>query len=261
MCCTHRSAQSLCRGWLMLAFWLYTGFAWAADHPAASPLSASRQLVLVTAPEWNSTAATLRRFERTGGAASWHEIAAPIRVSLGRSGLGWGRGRHADIRRQGPVKREGDGRAPAGIFALSALFGYATRHSLAARTVKLPYWPATPDLQCVDDPSSSEYNRIVHSSRHRPIDWQSHEAMLRDDNQYAWGVVVAHNTSPAMPQAGSCIFLHVWKGENEPTEGCTAGAATDIAQLVLWLKAESAPMLVQLPESEYRRLKPVWNLP
>ncbi|MEA5096944.1 MAG: hypothetical protein VB032_00200 [Burkholderiaceae bacterium] len=245
----------------MLALWLYAGFSWAAGQPATSPLAVSRQLVLVTAQEWNSTVAILRRFERTNQAARWKEIAAPIRVSLGRSGLGWGRGRHADIHQEGPVKREGDGRAPAGVFALSALFGYAAPHSLAARTAKLPYWPATPDLQCVDDPLSGEYNRIVHRNLHHRIDWQSHEAMLRDDNQYAWGVVIAHNTDPTVPKAGSCIFLHVWKGENEPTEGCTAGSATDIAPVVLWLDAAAAPMLVQLPESEYLRLKPLWNLP
>lgn len=76
-----------------------------------------------------------------------------------------------------------------------------------------------------------------------------------------WGVVVAHNTSPALPNAGSRIFLHVWKGEGEPTEGCTASAATDMAAIFLWLKADAAPVLVQLPQSEYLRLKSSWALP
>jgi zinc D-Ala-D-Ala dipeptidase len=50
---------------------------------------------------------------------------------VGRNGLAWGIGvvptDDAQVRSESaPVKREGDGRAPAGIFALSTAFGYAS---------------------------------------------------------------------------------------------------------------------------------------
>ena len=46
--------------------------------------------------------------------------------------------------------------------------------------------------------------------------------MKRDDNLYKYGIVIEYNTNPAIKGYGSAIFLHVWGGENDTTEGCVA---------------------------------------
>ncbi len=85
--------------------------------------------------------------------------------------------------------------------------------------------------------------------------------MLRDDRRYELGAVVAHNMNPPLPGAGSCIFLHVWETPETPTSGCTAMALAHMQEIAVWLDATRAPVLVQLPESEYARLRQAWGLP
>ena len=241
-----------------------------AAPSAVSPIPAdSRQLVLVTTPGWSATGGTLRTFERdTDGSARglWREVAAPVPIVVGRSGLGWGRGLHAP--QDGPQKAEGDGRAPAGVFDLSAAFGYA-----ASEPTGLPYVRATPSLKCVDDAASVFYNLVVDQGAVEK-DWNSREQMRRADSLYSLGVVVAHNgpgvaaslvpdASGAEPLAGggSCIFLHVWSGPGSSTSGCTAMPSADLQRVMGWLDARQRPVLVQLPAPEAARLREAWGLP
>ncbi len=182
-------------------------------------------------------------------------------MSLGRSGLAWGRGLHPPVGGAGREKREGDGRAPAGIFAITALFGYAAADSPFARVARLPYLCATPDLKAIDDPASAHYNRIVDQSAVAHPDWVSCEDMRRCDQRYAIGAVVAHNSDQPVPGAGSCIFLHVWADEGGATAGCTAMPLTDMTEIAGWLDGAAAPLLVQLPWTEYERLREAWGLP
>ena len=244
---------------LLVGAWL--GSPAAEPLSANNPIDAARQLLLVTANDWDSTTGVMRRFDRRNGSATWTAVGAPMNVNLGRSGLGWGRGLHGDALGEGPIKVEGDGRAPAGAFRVTEAFGYPARGSSAVKALKLPYRPATAQLQCVDDVDSSHYNRIVDRGRVPRPDWTSHEEMLRDDGQYALGLVIAQNAGPAIPGRGSCVFIHVWRGQGMPTAGCTAAAATDIRQLALWLDARQGPVIVQLPELEYARWREVWRLP
>jgi D-alanyl-D-alanine dipeptidase len=84
--------------------------------------------------------------------------------------------------------------------------------------------------------------------------------MRRDDILYKWGVVVDHNPA-AIPGAGSCIFLHVWKNAASPTAGCTAMRESDLAGLIRWLDPARHPILVQMPRAVYRSLPAEYNLP
>jgi len=216
-------------------------------------------LLIVVAHAWDSRAARLQRFARPGRDGEWQPVGQAVAVSLGKSGLAWGRGLHPPL--AGIEKREGDGRAPAGIFAITALFGYAAPDSAFARAAKLPYLQTTPDLKAIDDPASAYYNRIVDQSAVAHPDWASCEDMLRNDPCYAVGAVVAHNSEPPVPGAGSCIFLHVWEREGMPTAGCTAMALADMREIAGWLDAASTPLLVQLPQAEYECLHEAWQLP
>ena len=236
-----------------------------ADPEHDDPLAGSSQLLLVVADHWHGSAGTWRRFERKAADAAWIVVGPPVAVSLGRNGLGWGIGLQGKVAgRQDPVKCEGDGRSPAGVFRLSDVFGDATALPQIAGRARLPYWPVTAELKCIDDAASPYYNQFV-DTRQVDIGTWSHEAMLRDDGQYAVGVFVAHNVAhnaePPVAGAGSCIFIHVWREPGAPTAGCTAATVDDVVTLFGWLDAARQPLLVQLPHDEYLRQRSRWHLP
>ena len=154
--------------------------------------------------------------------------------------------------RGGPTKREGDGKSPAGLFALRGAFGYAK-----AATSSLPYQPVELGWECVDDPKSRHYNAILDRRTTEP-DWQSAEQMRRRDDLYEWGIDVAHNPR-ATPGAGSCIFLHVWRGVGSATVGCTAMDKQTLRTLIGKVDTEAVYLL--LPKPEYDALAATWGLP
>lgn len=220
-------------------------------------LADSKQILLVLAEGWDSSVGHLQRFARAAAKADWAAVGGAIPVSLGRSGLAWGRGWHPERHDSRPSKCEGDGRAPAGVFAIPALFGA----QMPPEALCLPFVVATPGLKCVDDPASVHYNRFVDVDRGVHADWASCEDMLRSDERYILGAVVAHNRDPVVPGGGSCIFLHVWGGPGVPTAGCTAMAPADMRALACWLDGAANPVLVQLPRAEYTGLREAWGLP
>lgn len=236
---------------LLLSAWLPP--AWSDEVP----WSDAQQLVLVTTPGWDSSQATMRTFVRTHG--GWEEVDAAVPVVIGRAGAAWGVGLHAP--QAGPRKREGDGRSPAGAFAVGAAFGYAASASLA-----LPYEPMDANDWCIDVSGSPLYNRIV-DARQVGVDAVagSTEPMRRDlhvngDQRYKIGFVVEHNPANE-PDAGSCIFAHVWKSADVATAGCTAMTEPAMRRLVSWLHPDADPVFVLLPLAEYARFRDGWGLP
>ncbi len=215
-----------------------------------------RQLIVVVTSNWQAVDGQLQRFEWTE--PTWQAIGKPIRVVVGRNGLGWGLGLHP-MPEDGPQKKEGDGRAPAGIFALRYAFGFDPPEKLAG--IKIPYVQCTGRLECVDDPKSSHYNQILDRPTNGAPDWNSSERMRSPDGEYRLGIVVEHNTSPPVPGGGSCVFMHIWSGPGIGTAGCTAMREGDIESLISWIDAQSFPVLVQLPQSECDRVKKAWRLP
>jgi len=218
----------------------------------------SRQLLLVVAEDWQYTEASMQRLERGGADEDWRPVGDPFAVNLGRSGLGWGRGLHGFALGVGPVKREGDGRAPAGIFALGQGFAEDPSEVGAAH---MPMLRVDGGLVCVDDPASPHYNELVEKIGQGEVDWKSEETMLRPDGQYRMGAFVRHNVSPASPGGGSCIFLHIWKSKGHATSGCTSMAPENLRALLRWLDAGKQPVLVQLTRRDYERLRTAWRLP
>lgn len=234
----------------------------SADKPAEI-LRSSGQLVIVTTPDWNAVNGHLLRFERNQSTGEWRKIGQTIPIVVGRNGLAWGRNGSDDwasLAKPGdPVKKEGDGRSPAGIFKLSSAFGYAVKEE--AGKVKLPYVQATKTLECVDDPQSKNYNRVIERGSVSNPDWNSSEQMRRNDDQYRWGVIVDHNYARPDAGCGSCIFLHIWSAAGKGTAGCTAMAAAKMEELLFWLDPKKNPVIVQLPQSEFAHLQKSWQLP
>lgn len=220
-------------------------------------LRRSEQLLVVVAADWNAVPAQMRCFERRDSSSPWREVLTVAKAVLGRNGLAWGIGLHGTAA-EGPLKREGDGKAPAGIFTLVEAFGFASPED--AKLTKFPYRPLTEDIEGIDDPRSRYYNRLVDARSVRAKDWTSSERMRRSGNVYRWGVVVGHNWKQ-VPSAGSCIFLHVWQGADVGTSGCTAMPEEQMLKIIRWLDRAKNPLLVQLPEPEYERLRTAWKLP
>jgi L,D-peptidoglycan transpeptidase YkuD (ErfK/YbiS/YcfS/YnhG family) len=229
----------------------------AAVLLAASPVpAASRQLVLSLSESWGATASRVRWYERARATEVWKPVHEPVAASLGRRGLGWGRGLHpAGL--MGPPKREGDGKSPAGVFDLRSATGYAPGPPPGT---KLPYRTATPTLRCVDDTASAYYNQLVDEARVKK-DWSSAEDMRRADDLYRLVVWVGHNDAPVEVPGGSCIFLHLRRGPAATTEGCTAFDSSALEALLAWLDPKARPVLVQLPRQAYGDLRADWGLP
>ena len=257
---------------LALALFLTAGMVFSQSDPIAA-IPKGRKLIVVTTSEWGGLQGTLARYERrvtengiSGTEKSktktiteeWQRVGKPVPVVVGRNGLAWdpalARG-HADLY-LGPVKREGDGRSPAGIFPLDrGVFGFEPSLEGSRRYMQL-----IPTIECVDDPASQHYAQIVDRARVDQVDWRSSEKM-RSVPGYRWGVVVNYNMDNPVRGDGSCIFLHQWSGPDSGTAGCTAMAADDIEVVLQWLKDEDDALMVQLPKSEYERLRGSWGLP
>lgn len=241
--------------WMVAACLFEALPAQAETLPLSLPVQ-PRQMVLVVTPDWQAVNGQLQRYELDD--QTWRPVGQKINVVVGRNGLGWGAGLHP-MPEVGPQKHEGDGRSCAGVFALRYAFGYAPPEKVPG--IKIPYVQCTTNLECVDDTNSSHYNQLVDRATVPNPDWRSSEKMLMKNGQYRLGIVVEHNTSPPVPGGGSCIFLHIWLGPGIGTAGCTAMREGDIETLVAWIDATASPVLVQLPEPEYQRLKKPWRLP
>ena len=270
----HRMIQSG-RSAILTLFWLavagmlillivrHTGHIQAAEGSAGGikttipEMAAARQLIVVKTADWPSVEATIELFERAD-AGDWKRFAGPFPAVVGRSGIRWGIGLHGCAPRGAREKREGDGCAPAGVFDLDTVFGYAPAN--AAGFLKLPYTEVTDDLEGIDDPASRHYNRLVRRSSIAKPDWHSSEKMRGPGGLYRWGVVVRHNWRQ-QPGRGSCIFLHLWRGPGSGTSGCTAFTPETMGTLLHWLDRGGHPLLVQLPAEEYRRRRQAWHLP
>lgn len=221
------------------------------------PWRDSRQMIVVLTESWDATDAQLSTWTRGGG--TWHLEQPAYSASIGRAGAAWGIGLHPE--QAGTQKREGDGRAPAGVFALGTAFGAAETLSTA-----LDYTPMRATHWCMDVVDSPLYNRIVDARDVGEAAVRgSTERMRLDlatagDQRYSRGFVIAHNPDN-VAGAGSCIFAHLWRAPGGPTAGCTAmdGAAMDA--LLGWLDASAKPVLVLLPRAEYERLRADWDLP
>ncbi|QSZ41021.1 L,D-transpeptidase family protein [Sulfurimonas aquatica] len=206
-------------------------------------LYSSQQIVLVVSNDFNSSKAKLECFENN------KTMFPIIDVNIGKNGLGWGIGKESLHKvNNEPIKMEGDKKAPAGIFKLTDIFGYSHGSNYS-----LPYLFTSKNLICVDDSDSPFYNQIVEMQG----DEKSFEYMKRSDAQYELGVVVAHNNQ-AIPKHGSCIFLHVQKGDNEGTAGCTSMKLKDLKKITHWLKKEKNPILIQIPKSSREEILQVY---
>ena len=200
----------------------------------------SRQLLMVTTEGWNEKEGRLQRFEKID--EKWIKVSKPIKIVLGRNGLGWGVGLHTTPIDAKYIKKEGDGKAPAGLFSLGNGFGYKDFK------IDFPYSTYKRTDHCVDDSKSEYYNQIIDSTRVKK-DYKSFEHMKLKNRLYKYGITVNHNKNQ-VPMAGSCIFIHIRSDNGKGTAGCTAMRESEIVEVLKWIKLEKKPLLLQLPRTE-----------
>ena len=205
----------------------------------------TKQLIVVTTENWSTPEGKLQRFEHRQG--QWVKAGKALNILLGRNGLGWGVGLHNIPKDAKIIKKEGDGKAPAGIFSLKQAFGYFPF------VVDYPYEVYKATDHCVDDVNSRLYNKIVDSTKVK-VDYKSKEHMRFPKDYYKYGIVVNHNhidEEGAKKGAGSCIFLHI---KSIPTAGCTVMTESEMKEIIQWLDEKSNPLLLQGTEAVVKDL-------
>jgi L,D-peptidoglycan transpeptidase YkuD (ErfK/YbiS/YcfS/YnhG family) len=170
-----------------------------------------------------STIALVTLWSRTGSCD--RRVGGPWTAELGRAGLS-------------TDKFEGDGSTPVGTFSIGAvMYGLSANPGVAYAYHRLTcgdWWD--------EAPSSPMYNRFVHvpCGMSPPFGGDS-EALWRVVPQYDYFALIDYNTSPVVPGRGSAIFLHVSTGV--PTAGCVALAATDLLEVLRWLRPRDHPLI------------------
>lgn len=207
------------------------------------------RLVVVITKDWNTSKGTLYCLEQQGNI--W-KIQQLWDVVIGRNGLAWGIGLFPKVATENG-KREGDGKSPAGMFLVrKILYGYDIKPNFP---LSWKYIQTTKEWVGVDDSKSIYYNQIVNKKEVKTIDWKSYEHMKRKDHLYKWVLMVEHNTTPPKAMMGSCIFLHLWRGAQSSTAGCTAMSESNLLKLIQWASTGKNVALLQLPKSEYDTIK------
>ena len=222
-----------------------------------------RQAIIGLADGWNSSQVTLTMAER-GSDGQWRRVLGPIPGRLGRSGLVWGLGLHANARRA-TVKAEGDGRSPAGIFDIGGL--WTTNKTPVKHDRRLPEVKVGPnDLWVSDRNMPKLYNRHVRLDHPARTPWELHEQMRQTDYPHSIKLLICHNAPGVrgcpVVGAGSSIFFHIWRRDGAaPTAGCTSMAEQNLRALIARLDPAKRPVYILLPKAEYARLRQAWRLP
>ncbi len=216
-------------------------------------ISRAHQLLIVIADDWKTTNANMYCFDIDDN--SNHLKRHSIPVVIGKNGLAWEDYTLQALEPNIATKTEGDSKAPAGVFTLGKSFGFGA-------TVN-KYYPDYVELntciECVHDMKSRYYNQII-NNKNISQDWSSSEKMSTIDI-YKYGLEVQYNHSLTVAGKGSCIFIHIWKGSNIGTEGCTAMAESDMINVLKWLDYNKKPVLIQLTKAVYKRVQQDWQLP
>lgn len=221
------------------------------------------QAVVGIADSWDSSVVSLSLVEKQAD-GRWMRVLGPVQGRLGRSGLVWGLGLHANPR-GATTKREGDGRSPAGIFRIGGL--WTTHKTPVKHHRSIPEVRVGPRDLWVSDPSQPQlYNRHIRLNHPASTPWELKEQMRQTDYAHSIKLLICHNTqeTPGRPVvgAGSSIFFHIWRHDGAaPTAGCTSMAESNLRSMIERLDPTRNPVYILLPRAEYTRLRSPWRLP
>jgi L,D-transpeptidase catalytic domain len=214
------------------------------DEPASGKcpqeLGTATQLLLAAPKDMAARAANLVRFERAGAGAPWKR-AGELPVVLGWAGTRWAWNTAEAKAGLGPIKREGDGATPAGIFPVGAPFGFAPASHPDYMRLKAG------EQFCVSEPQSPSYNSVIEP---KPAGLKGED--MGAVSLYRRGLFIGYPTNRAA-RGGSCLFIHVWRSPRARTDGCVAASEEDVAALQNWVHPKQA-LIAILPEEDAKRL-------
>ncbi len=218
----------------------------------------TRQLIVGLSNDWNDSTVQVQRWEKSGSV--WKKVGEAWPGRLGTSGLAWGRGLHpAGL--SGVQKKEGDKRAPAGVFSLGDVYSYdAAVHSRPGMKV---YLVTEKDLW-VEDEASDFYNQhVVLPGRGPETEWEKKQQMRLNDPAHRLKWFIKHNAeSDIVKGAGSSIFFHIWRdGGARSSYGCTVMAEENLREMITWVEPKQKPLYVLLPKAVYEDKRAHWALP
>ncbi|MDF1740415.1 MAG: L,D-transpeptidase family protein [Verrucomicrobiales bacterium] len=228
------------------------GFSSAFELPADS-----KQCLVGIANDWNDSSVTLTLYEKK--ATGWKKAGSSWSGRLGKNGLVWGKGLHP-VPAGAATKKEGDRRAPAGVFDLGGAWGYAPS---IKKSPNLNYVQVTTRDLWYEDTSSPYYNQYRRID-HEPSNSSERKAQMKQgDHAHSLKLFIAHNAYPNItPGGGSSIFFHIWRnGGGSATFGCTTMAESNLKNLIATVEPAKRPVYVLLPKAEYEQYRGPWKLP
>ena len=215
------------------------------------------QAIVGTTKGWNSSYLTLKRYQKNSKGV-WYAVDDAWSGRLGANGMAWGRGLHP-IPAGTRMKKEGDRRAPAGVFHLGGAWGYRadTKHH-----PNLSYSRITSRDLWIENSNSKNYNKHIRLDREPSDTWEKKAQMRQGDHAHSLKLFIKHNATTPIPGDGSAIFFHIWRGGgSKATFGCTTMAESQLKSLIQWVDPKKNPVYILLPKSEYAAKKTTWKLP
>lgn len=229
----------------------------AAPAAAAVPedlahIGNARQVIVVTAPGWSSTRATLRAYQR-GADGRWRQVFKAMPARTGYGGWVWASRRVQDT-----------GRTPVGTFTITQAFGVR-----ADPGTRLPYRRVDGNDYWVGDRRDARTYNLFQPSASPRRTWRLSQAerLAAYPRQYAYAAVIDFNKpsavrwdagrgqyvagKPARVGRGSAIFLHA-SGKGA-TAGCVSVSRSNMVRLLKWLKPAKHPRIVMGPSKVITR--------
>ncbi|MGI6004662.1 MAG: L,D-transpeptidase family protein [Christensenellales bacterium] len=180
------------------------------------------QVLHVVAEDENSYEAHISVYDYAE--VAWRRTGGPYPCAVGKNGVS-------------EDKIEGDGKTPAGVFALSHAMGFLTKpfvHHMAMVPIRFfDVW--------VDDEQSELYNTATTLPNALIKGARSFEMLMRP--VYRQMLVVDYNRHPVEKGRGSAIFIHRLKKNRPYTAGCIALDERDLLSLYDLLDGSKGPVL------------------
>lgn len=192
----------------------------------------SKQIIFVCADSLETSKAEVYTFEKYND--QWKMAFEPMKAVIGSAGFSYN-------------KVEGDKKTPIGTFPIYRCFGRQENPG-----TKLLYTEFSKGDYWVDDKNSLYYNTYQKG----PADgrWNSAEDLYDIGDPYKYFIVIEYNTENPVAGKGSAIFMHVWKGEDSPTSGCTAVSEENLLKIMNWLDPSLKPLILQYPAEYIQKL-------